>query len=91
MEMKQKLDIFPWDIFKSDTIPFFNKKILKYFNDFQNQNFLVLWLKGIQTIEIKQNQLFFMGHIQIWHQIFLYQKILKYFNTFKIEISQFYG
>ena len=42
MEMKQKLDIFPWDIFKSDTISFFNKKILKYFNDFQNQNFLVL-------------------------------------------------
>ena len=30
-----KSDIFPWDIFKSDTISF-------YFNDFQNQNFSVL-------------------------------------------------
>ena len=39
---KTKSDIFPWDIFKSDTMSFFIKKILKYFNDFQNQNFSVL-------------------------------------------------
>ena len=31
-----KLDIFPWDIFKSGTLSFFYQKILKYFNDFQN-------------------------------------------------------
>ena len=31
-----KSDIFPWNIFKSDTISFFYQKILKYFNDFQN-------------------------------------------------------
>ena len=24
-----------------------------------------------------------MGHIQIWHNIFLYQKLLKYFNDFQ--------
>ena len=36
-----KSDIFPWKIFKSDTILFY-QKILKYFNDFQNQNFSVL-------------------------------------------------
>ena len=33
---KTKSGIFPWDIFKSNTISFFIKKILKYFNDFQN-------------------------------------------------------
>ena len=38
-----KSDIFPWDIFKSDTISFFYQKILKYFNDFQNRNFSVLF------------------------------------------------
>ena len=37
-----KSDIFPQDIFKSDTISFLSKKIFKYFNDFQNQNFSVL-------------------------------------------------
>ena len=31
-----KSDVFPWGIFKSDTISFFIKKTLKYFNDFQN-------------------------------------------------------
>ena len=36
-----KSDIFLWDIFRSDSI-FFYEKILKYFNDFQNQNFSVL-------------------------------------------------
>ena len=40
-----KLDNFPWDIFKSNAISYFIKKILKYFNDFQNQNFSVLGLK----------------------------------------------
>ena len=32
--------ISPWDIFKSDII-YLCQKILKYFNDFQNQNFSV--------------------------------------------------
>ena len=35
-------DIFPWDIFKSEPISFFLKKIVRYFNDFQNRNFSVL-------------------------------------------------
>ena len=35
---EKKSDIFPRDIFKSDTISFY-QKILNYFNDFQNQNF----------------------------------------------------
>ena len=37
-----KSNIFPWDIFKSDTIPFLTKKKKKYLNDLQNQNFSVL-------------------------------------------------
>ena len=34
-----KSDIFPQNIFKSDTITFFYQKLLKYFNVFQNGNF----------------------------------------------------
>ena len=34
-----KSDIFPWDIFKSDVTSSFCQKILKQFNNFQNQNF----------------------------------------------------
>ena len=36
-----KSDIFPRDIFKFDSISFY-QNILKYFNDFQNWNFSVL-------------------------------------------------
>ena len=39
---KTKSDILPRDIFKSDNYSFFNQK---YFNDFQNQHFAILWLK----------------------------------------------
>ena len=39
-------DIFPWNIFKSDTIDlFFYLKFLQYLNDSQNQNFSVFELK----------------------------------------------
>ena len=40
-ENETKSNIFSWDIFKSDAISFLPKKILTYFNDFQNQNLLV--------------------------------------------------
>ena len=36
-----KSDIFQWDIFKCNHTSFY-RKILKYFNYFQNQNFSVL-------------------------------------------------
>ena len=39
---KIKSVIFSKNIFKSNIIYFLSKKILKYFNDFQNQNFSVL-------------------------------------------------
>ena len=41
-ENETKSDIFPLNIFKSDTISIFCQKLLKYFNDFQNRNFSVL-------------------------------------------------
>ena len=64
-----KSDIFLWDIIKSDVIYFFCQKImytLKYFNDFQNQHFSVLWLKWTQTMETKQNQTTSIRHIKMW-------------------------
>ena len=44
-----KSDIFPWNIHGI------------YFNDFQNWNFSVSWLKWTQEIEMKQNQTFSQG------------------------------
>ena len=38
---------------------FFYQNILKSFNDFQNQHFSILWLKWAQTMEMKQNEIFF--------------------------------
>ena len=37
-----KSDIFPWDIFKCDTISSSIKNFFKYFNHFQKQYFSVL-------------------------------------------------
>ena len=47
----------------------------KYFNDYQNQNFSVLWLKWIQKMETKQNQGFFHGaYSNLTSYIFLSKK-----------------
>ena len=54
-----KSDTFPRNIFESDT--FFHQNILKYFNDFQNRNFSILWIKWTQKMEMKQNKIFFHG------------------------------
>ena len=68
---------------QSDFI-FFNQRILKYSNDFQNRNFSVLWLKWTQTMEMK-----FLHGIFPWgtfkpDMIYLFsKKMLKYFNNFQ--------
>ena len=49
VEMKQN-HIFSGDIAKSDII-FFYQKIFRYFSDFQNQNFSVLWLHWTQEMK----------------------------------------
>ena len=62
MEMKQTLTFFHGTYLNLTSYKFLSK-ILKYFNDFQNQNFPVLRLTGNQTIEMKQNQKFFSWDI----------------------------
>ena len=73
-----KSDIFQWDIFKSATISFFHQKMLKYFNEFQNRTFSLLWLKWTQIMELKQNQPFFHGKYSN-----MTPYLLKYFNDFQ--------
>ena len=80
---KTKSDILPYDIVKSDVIIiFFGQRILKYFNNFQNRNFLVLWLKWTQKIEMKQNDTFFRGTSSYLTSFFVGRKILEYINDF---------
>ena len=111
-----KSDIFPWDIFKSDSISFFSSKyiklkqrnkikhffmahiqiwhhiffyqnILKYFNDFQNQNVSILWLKWTQKIKTKQNQTFFHGtYSNLTPYIFFIKIFWSISMTFKIKM-----
>ena len=69
------------DIIKSDII-FFDQKILKYFNDFQNRNFSDLWLKWIQTMEMKQNQSFFHGAYSNLTSYHFLSKNIKVFQWF---------
>ena len=60
------------------------REILKYFNDFQNPHFSVLWLKWTQTMEMKQNQTFFHVAYSNLTSFFIGHKILKYFIDFGI-------
>ena len=83
-DVQIRLDTVWQNITKSDII--FYQKTLKYFNDFQNRNFTVLWT---QTMEIKQNQTFFHGANSLWHHLFLLKKYSIISMTFKIKISQF--
>ena len=53
----QTTNLEPQDIFKSDIIHIY---IIHNFNDFQNWNFSVLWLKWTQAMKMKQNQIFSM-------------------------------
>ena len=57
------------------------QKILKYFSLSNSKflNFILTEPKQRKWIKIRH---FSMGHIQIWHHVFLYQEILKYFNDF---------
>ena len=58
-------------------------KILKNFNDFQTQNFSVLWLNGAQAIEIKKEWDIFpwdMVKSDVIHFLIIWKK---YFNDFQ--------
>ena len=67
------------NLIKSDSISFFIKKILKYFNDFQNQNFSLLWLKWTPIMQMKQNQTFFHGTYSNLTSYFFLSKNIKVF------------
>ena len=60
----------------------FFDQLLKYFHDFQDQNFSVLWLRWTQTMETKQNQTLFHGKYSNMTSCLFYQRTLKYFNVF---------
>ena len=67
---------------------FFYQNILKSFNDFQNQNFSILWLEWTYTMKMKQNQTYLHGTYPNLTPVFIktYENISR---TCKIEISQF--
>ena len=79
MEMKQKSC---HGIYSNLLSYLLDKKILKSFNDFQNQIFSVLWLKWIELMEIKQNQTFLIGAYSNLTLFIIGCKKLKYFNDF---------
>ena len=65
-------------MFKSSVIYFFYQNILKYFIDFQNQNFSILWQQWTQTMEMKKNQIFFHGPYSNLTSFLIGMKILNY-------------
>ena len=75
-------DIFPWNIFKSDTIDlFFYLKFLQYLNDSQNQNFSVFELKWTKTMEIKKSHTFSYGtYSRLTSYLFFLKKIYEVFQ-----------
>ena len=79
MEMKQKSC---HGIYSNLLSYLLDKKILKSFNDFQNQIFSVLWLKWIELMEIKQNQTFLIGAYSNLTLFITGCKKLKYLNDF---------
>ena len=79
MEMKQKSC---HEIYSNLPSYLLDKKILKSFNDFQNQIFSALWLKWIELMKIKQNQAFLIGAYSDFTLFTIGCKKLKYFNDF---------
>ena len=80
-----KWDIFPGDIFKSNTISFFSKniKMLQWISKSKFHFYDYSWTEQWKWNKIRH---FFMGHTQIWDHFFIGHKIflksLKYFNDF---------
>ena len=73
---------FSHETYSNLTSYIFYEKMLKYFTDFQNQNFSVLWLQWSQTTEMKQNQTFFHDTHSDLTSFFSGRKTLNYFNDF---------
>ena len=76
-----KSDIFPWDIFNSDTISFFIKNI-KIFQWLSKLKFLGFTTKVNPNNGIETKLDIFPRDIFKFDIIFIGRKILKYFNDF---------
>ena len=74
-----KSDAFLWDIFKSDTICFLSKNT-KIFQWLSKSNISVFLLHWTQTIEMRQNQVFFHGIYSNLTSFLIGHKIMKYLN-----------
>ena len=61
---------------------FLSKKKFMHFNDFQNQNFSVLWLKWIHTIKMKENQTIFHGTYSSLTSYLFFIKNIKVFQWY---------
>ena len=76
-----KLDIFPWDIFKSHTISFLSKDIKVFQWLFQNRNFSALWWKITQQWKWNNKiRRFSMGHIKVF-QWLIRSKFVSFMTT----------
>ena len=75
--------VFPDDTSSFPMLIFFYQKISRCFNDFQNQNFSVLWLKWTQKMEMKHNHTFFLNICSNLTSYRFCSKLLKYFHDFQ--------
>ena len=82
MQMKQNQTSFHGTYLNLTAYLLFDQNVLKYFNDFQNRKFSVLWLKWTRAMEMKQNQTFFHVTYSNLALFFIGCKRLKYFNGF---------
>ena len=69
------------DLVKSDHLPFLSK-IVKIFKSHSKSEFLSFMTQVNQTMEVKQNQIYFHGTYSNLTLFFIGHKILKYSNNF---------
>ena len=79
-ENETKSDIFPWDIFKSDSI-FFLSKYIKLFQWILKSEFLSFVTK-VNPNNVNEAKLSIFPWDIFKSDTFFYQNILKYFNVF---------
>ena len=69
------------DIVKSDHLSFLSKNV-KIFKSLSKSKFLSFMTKVNQTMDVKQNQIYFHGTYSNLTLFFIGHKILKYSNDF---------
>ena len=85
--MKQNQTFF-YETYSNLTSFFISRKILKYFNDFQNWHILILLQKWAQTNKVKQN---YTGHCANLTVIFLiYQVVYHQIDFWNLFVDKIY-